>query len=137
MGRVVHRRATCWYLHICWYKLYCKFYLYMIYGKLNKGTVCISILLETRLAGGTWDYELSDEWPKKKYTSFWGFRENTGVCKTAISHQNFQRFQCQRKDIYNSLVFSPTAVLQISFVKQFLRLPVNIYLIINRIFYHI
>ena len=49
-------------------------------------------------------------WPKKKYFSFWGFRGNTGVCKTAkltyfwipnknrtISDQYFQRFHCRKK----------------------------------------
>ena len=50
--------------------------------------------------------------------------------------QYFQRFHCQKKDICNSAVFSPTALLQISFVQIILRLPVDISLIENRIYYH-
>ena len=53
-----------------------------------------------------------------------------------ISDQNFQRFHCQKKDICNSAVFSPTALLQISFGETILRLPVDILLIENRISYH-
>ena len=43
-----------------------------------------------------------------------------------ILDQYFQRFHCQKKDICNSAVFSPTALLQISFVEIILRLPVDI-----------
>ena len=50
-----------------------------------------------------------------------------------ISDQYFQRFHCQKKDICNSAVFSPTALLQISFVEIILRLPVDISLKENRI----
>ena len=53
-----------------------------------------------------------------------------------ISDQYFQRFPCQKKDICNSAVFSPTALLQISFVQIILRLPVDISLIENSISYH-
>ena len=53
-----------------------------------------------------------------------------------ISDQYFQRFDCQKKDICNSAVFSPTALLQISFVQIILRLPVDISLIENSISYH-
>ena len=53
-----------------------------------------------------------------------------------ISDQYFQRFHCQKKDICNSAVFSPTALLQISFVKIILRITVGISLIENRISYH-
>ena len=53
-----------------------------------------------------------------------------------ISDQYFQRFHCQKKDICNSAVFSPTALLQISFVQIILRLPVDISLIENSISYH-
>ena len=48
-----------------------------------------------------------------------------------ISDQYFKRFYCQKKDICNSAVFSPTALLQISFVEIILRLPVDISLIEN------
>ena len=53
-----------------------------------------------------------------------------------ISDQYFQRFHCQKKYICNSAVFSPTALLQISFVEIILRLPVDISLIENIISYH-
>ena len=55
-----------------------------------------------------------------------------------ISDQYFQRFCCQKKDICNSAVFSPTALLQISFVEIILTLPVDVdtSLIENRISYH-
>ena len=53
-----------------------------------------------------------------------------------IFDQYFQRFHCQKKDICNSAEFSPTALLQISFVEIFLRLPVDISLIENTISYH-
>ena len=53
-----------------------------------------------------------------------------------ISDQYFQRFHCQKKDICNSAVFSPTALLQISFVEIILRLPVDISLIENRMSYY-
>ena len=53
-----------------------------------------------------------------------------------ISDQYFQRFHCQKKDICNSAVFSPTALLQISFAEIIFRLPVDISLIDNRISYH-
>ena len=53
-----------------------------------------------------------------------------------IQDQYFQRFYCQKKDICNSAVFSPTALLQISFVEIILRLPVDISLIENRSSYH-
>ena len=53
-----------------------------------------------------------------------------------IQDQYFQRFYCQKKDICNSAIFSPTALLQISFVEIILRLPVDILLIENRISYH-
>ena len=43
-----------------------------------------------------------------------------------ISDQYFQRFHCQKKDICNSAVYSPTALLQISFVEIIFRLPVDI-----------
>ena len=46
-----------------------------------------------------------------------------------ILDQYFQRFHCQKKDICNSAVFNPTALLQISFVEIILRLPVGISLI--------
>ena len=42
-----------------------------------------------------------------------------------ISDHYFQRFHCQKKNICNSAVFSPTALLQISFVEIILRLPVG------------
>ena len=53
-----------------------------------------------------------------------------------IPDQYFQRFHCQKKDICNSAVFSPSALLQISFVEIMLRLPVDISLIENIIPYH-
>ena len=53
-----------------------------------------------------------------------------------ISDQYFHRFPCQKKDICNSAVVSPTALLQISFVEIILRLSVDISLIENRICYH-
>ena len=53
-----------------------------------------------------------------------------------ILDQYFQRFHGQKKDICNSAVFSPTALLHISFVKIILRLPVDISLIENMISYH-
>ena len=53
-----------------------------------------------------------------------------------ISDQYFQIFHCQKKDICNSAVFSPTALLEISFVEIILRLPVDILLIENRISYN-
>ena len=55
----------------------------------------------------------------------------------AISDKNFQRYHCQKKNICNSAVFCPTALLQISFVEILLRLPVDtISLIENRISHH-
>ena len=42
----------------------------------------------------------------------------------------------KEKDICNSAVFSPTALLQISFVEIILRLPADISLIENRMSYH-
>ena len=53
-----------------------------------------------------------------------------------ISVHYFQRFHHQKKDICNSAVFSPNALLQISFVDIILRLPVDISLIENTISYH-
>ena len=54
-----------------------------------------------------------------------------------ISDQFFQRFYCQKKDICNIAVFSPTAaILQIFFIENILRLPVDISLIENGISYH-
>ena len=53
-----------------------------------------------------------------------------------ISNKYFQRLYCQKKNICNSAVFNPTALLQISYVKITLRLHVDISLIANRISYH-
>ena len=53
-----------------------------------------------------------------------------------ISDQHFQRFHCQKKDICNSAVFSPSALLQISFVEMILRLPIDVSLIEIIISYH-
>ena len=50
--------------------------------------------------------------------------------------QYFQRYHCHKKDICNSAVFSPTAILQISFVEIIFRLLVDISWIENRISYH-
>ena len=53
-----------------------------------------------------------------------------------ILDQYFQRLHCQKENICNSAVFSPTALLQIYFVEIILRVPVDISLIENRISYH-
>ena len=88
-------------------------------------------------------------WPKKKYTSF-GVSGGTQVFAKQLNRHTFgfptknltildqylQRFHCQKKDICNSAVFSPTALLKISFVQIILRLPVDISLIENGISYH-
>ena len=50
-----------------------------------------------------------------------------------ISDHYFQRFQCQKKDICNSAVFSPTALLKISFAEIIFRLHVDISLIENKL----
>ena len=87
--------------------------------------------------------------PKKSIPLF-GVSAGTQVCakhlnrhifgfqkkNLTISDHYFQRFHGQKKDICNSAVFSPTALLQISFVEIILRLPVDISLIENRISYH-
>ena len=61
-----------------------------------------------------------------------GFQTNN----LTILDQYFQGFHCQKKNICNSAVFSPTALLQISFVQIILRRPVDISLIENKISYH-
>ena len=43
-----------------------------------------------------------------------------------ILDQDFQRFHCQKKDIFDSSALSPTDLLQITFVEIVLRLPVDI-----------
>ena len=84
------------------------------------------------------------------FQNFWyRVTQKKGACKAAkqtylwipnknltFSVQYFQGFHCQKKDICNSAAFSPTALLQISFVEIILRLPVDISLIENRISYH-
>ena len=49
--------------------------------------------------------------------------------------KQFQRNHCQKKYICNVAGFSPTALLEISFLEIILRLPVDISLIENRISY--